>query len=166
MVFQNSFYISKLKTKNFLGVIIIVSLILILMLIEGILREFGLSVVIPYSVRIPIALCCIAAYIFYVYMQQKKNIHFIYFTDEDNNHLVFRYYHVKIIGKKYTTYKIPVTSFYSYKILEDNPYKELALFQVMPNNQIAKYPPISLAALSEHEIKTLTDALKPYCKKK
>jgi hypothetical protein len=166
MVFQNSFFTSKLKTKNFLGVVGITSLILITLLIEGILREFGVEVLIQWSYRYIFIAIAISVYVYFVYSQYKKRYNYLYFTDDDKNFLVFRFYQIKLFGKEYVTYKIPVTSFHSFQIREQDSIKQLFLYQITAEKKVAVYPSISLSGCNNHEIHTLQTALQPFVKKK
>jgi len=163
MIFQNSRYTGKSKIWRMSTLIIVFSICTSIAIAETVLEEFMKNhVKIDISYRIAGILIVLAIYALMTYVRLKKKYSFVYFTDEDRKNLVFRSYHIRIFGKKHTTYKIPIPSFHKFEILETNKHKELVLFQRVQNNKAAKYPGISLSALSPEEIATLSEALQNY----
>jgi len=162
MVFHNGQFTGKLQIRSFISISSLIIFILLMFFIGTIIREFGHNIDFPFMYRYLIIILAIGIYAWYSHTILKKNYYYIYFTDDDKNHLVFRFYHIKTFGKKYTTYKIPITAFYSFEISENFGQKQLVLYQKMQNNKIAKYAPINISALSRDQIITLTEALQQY----
>ncbi|MDR1762098.1 MAG: hypothetical protein LBR55_06580 [Bacteroidales bacterium] len=163
MVLQNNTFAGKSKIQRIVGLIVLMLVFVIVLLWNGLAADFGwheLSVM-----QKTIILCAVSAvYALYSWQRFKKKYCFIYFTDDDKEHLVFRFYHIKLIGKKYTTYKIPMQLYAKYEIQYTKNLPELVLYQKANGGKIAKYPPISLTALSKEELNTLVEVLNTYQK--
>lgn len=91
-------------------------------------------------------------------------VKFNYFGyDDSSNKLLFRFYSLAKIFKKYQSVEIDKDSFSHFEISSKlfGLKKSLVLFQ-STNRGVAKYPPISLSLLSKDELDTLSDSLKVY----
>ncbi|MDR0940621.1 MAG: hypothetical protein LBM68_00170 [Bacteroidales bacterium] len=163
MILQNNTFAGKSKIQRIIGLIALMLVFVITLLWNGLAAEFNWSQL-SSSQKIVILLIASAIYALYNWLRFKKKYCFIYFTDDDKEHLVFRFYHIKLIGKKYTTYKIPVQLYARYKIQYTNNLPELVLYQKTQSGKLAKYPPISLSALNKQEFKELTETLDTYQK--
>ncbi|HOT14059.1 MAG TPA: hypothetical protein PK252_04790 [Bacteroidales bacterium] len=88
------------------------------------------------------------------------NLNFIEAATEDNK-LVFRYYSLRFFSAKHKSIEIPLADFIGFEI--NQPFKglkkSLILFQRMKNKK-AKYPPISISALTKEQIAELETFLK------
>jgi hypothetical protein len=98
-------------------------------------------------------------YIAIMYYLTLLKHYYIYFSDEDNK-LTFRFYRMRIIGKKYKAYEIPKKLFVGYEIKTsfNGKVEELILTQKTKNG-LFNYPPISLSALSKKDAVILKDIL-------
>lgn len=164
MVIHNEKYASKLKILKTFGVVGITTLCVYIPLSPMFLREFGVNPKpLPAPLCIVFILAIIAIYAGIIYLRHKKKLNFIYISDEDKQNLVFRFYHIQLLMRKCTSYKIPFSSFKKYEIVRCDNNCDLILYQKMEKHQLAKYPPISLNALKEEEIKQVTDLLDQYC---
>lgn len=163
MILQNNTFAGKSKIQRIIGLIALMLVFVITLLWNGLAIDFGWYQLLP-SQKAVILLIASIAYALYNWLRFKKKYCFVYFTDDDKEHLVFRFYHIKLIGKKYTTYKIPVQLYAKYEILHTKNLPELILYQKTQSGKLAKYPPISLSALNNAELKELTETLDTYQK--
>ncbi len=162
MILQNNTFAGKSKIQRIAALIMLMVVFVITLLWNSLAVEFDWYQL-SNSQKAFIVVIAGMAYTFYNWLRFRKKYCFIYFTDDDKEHLVFRFYHIKLIGKKYTTYKIPMQLYAKYEILHTNKLPELVLFQTQ-GRKLAKYPPISLTALSKEELNILTETLDTYKK--
>ena len=87
-----------------------------------------------------------------------KDYNYIYFTDE-NNIILFRYISLRPFKNKRYSIEISKENFHGYKIERRSPLKQEIIFFVKTPQGIAKYPPISISALSEDEFNKLKKSL-------
>lgn len=94
---------------------------------------------------------------FYGYL---KDYNYIYFSDEDNRKILLRYVSLMPFSNKRYSVEINKADLHSYKIKRSslNLRQELVLYVKTPQG-IAKYPPISITALSEVQLNQLKKAL-------
>jgi len=163
VVLQNNTFAGKSKIQRMIALITLMVVFVLVLLWNSLAVEFGWAELgtTPKTILVFIAG---AAYAFYNWHRFRQKYCFIYFTDDDKEHLVFRFYHIRLIGKKFTTYKIPMQLYAKYEIEYTNKLPELVLYQKAQGGKIAKYPPISLTALNKEELKTLTETLDTYRK--
>jgi|SRR5574344_1575372 hypothetical protein len=165
MVIHNEQYASKLKIWKTIGVVGITTICVYIPLSATFLREFGIEInplnALQCTLFIFIAL---GIYASIIYLRHKQRLNFIYISDEDKQNLVFRFYHIQLLMQKCNTYKIPFDAFKKYEIVKNNKDTDLILYQKMGNNQMAKYPAISLNALKEDDIQQIKDLLNQYAK--
>jgi|SRR5690554_5336071 len=166
MVIHNKKLITKLQKKYFISLIVLVSLIVLTIAADTILSEFGYTESVGFLFRFSfIILCCALFYLFFREDFSRKH-HFIYFTDDDPQFLVFRFYPLFKFKKSYTTYKLPITSFYSSEIQRDDQNVWLILYQRNEQGKIAKYPAINMNSFSEKQIQSLSEILSQYSQTK
>lgn len=164
MVIHNEKYASKLKIWKTVGVVLITSICVSIPLSHSFLREFNVEIKPLSALQCSLfILAILAIYAGIVYTQHRKNLNFIYISDEDKQNIVFRFYHIQLLMGKCTSYKIPFDAFKKYEITKDGKDTNLTLFQRMGKNQMAKYPAICLNSLKDEEIQQVKDLLNQYC---
>lgn len=164
MVIHNEKYASKLKIWKTFGIVGITTICVYIPLSSMLLREFGIEVNRPSALVCTLMeLAVIGIYAFFVYLRHRQRLNFIYISDEDNQNLVFRFYHIQLLMQKNNSYKIPFNVFKKYEIVKNGKNTDLILYQKMAKNQLAKYPPVSLNALKDDEIQQVKDLLNKYC---
>ena len=136
MVIHNEKYASRKKIWKTFGVVLITTICVYIPLSANFLREFGVEIK-PLSAGwcTLLVLAVLAIYAGVVYLQHKKKLNFIYVSDEDNQNIVFRFYHIQLLMAKCTSYKIPFDAFKKYEIVNDGNDKNLILYQTMGKNQ-------------------------------
>lgn len=164
MVIHNEKYTSRKKIWKTFGVVLVTTICVYIPLSANFLREFGIEIK-PLSAGwcTLLVLAILAIYAGVVYLQHQKKLNFIYISDEDNQNIVFRFYHIQLLMTKCASYQIPFDSFKKYEITTNGDNKELVLYQTMGKNQLAKYPPISINSLQDEEIQQVKDLLNKYC---
>jgi hypothetical protein len=88
-----------------------------------------------------------------------KDYNYLYYNDEENNKILFRYISLLPFKNKRYSIEIQKEQFKGYKILRPNPFKQEIVFYVSTPQGTAKYPPISISALNEDEFNKLKKAL-------
>ena len=93
-----------------------------------------------------------------------KSPYYFYF-DDINDVLVFRYYPIGFFNSKKNSVQIPKQNFVKFKTSKFflRTQEKLILYQVY-RKKVAKYPPISLSALTKQEREALKETLKQYTK--
>jgi hypothetical protein len=92
-----------------------------------------------------------------------KHPYFIFFSDRGEK-IIMRYYPIRALNQKKQSIEIPKSQFLKYeteKFFLGN--EKLYLFQRF-NNKVAKFPAVSLSALSRKEIKEIKASLNQYVK--
>ena len=163
MILQNNTFAGKSKIQRMVALIALMVMFLLVLFWNSLAGELDWTQLGPTQKTILVFIAG-AAYAFYNWYRFRQKYCFIYFTDDDKEHLVFRFYHIKLIGKKFTTYKIPMQLYAKYEIQYTNKLPELVLYQKAQDGRLAKYPPISLTALSSKELTELTETLDSYSK--
>ncbi|MDA3882599.1 MAG: hypothetical protein PF481_04905 [Bacteroidales bacterium] len=166
MVIHNNKLITKIQKKFFISLILLLSLIVLTLAADTILSEFGYIESFSFLYRF----LFIVGYCAFFYISFRKDFskkhHFIYFSDDDPQFLVFRFYPLFQFKRSYTTYKLPITSFYSSEIQRDDENVWLILYQKNEQQKIAKYPAINLNSFSEKQILSLSEVLNQYSQTK
>jgi len=110
-------------------------------------------------------LILVGIYLVILLLPMVRNIQFVFFSDEGEN-IVFRYFHAGIIGGKKNSISIAKNAFAGYKA--EKKYLGLSgsiiLFQKIGQN-VAKYPPIYITALSREHRKNMFLLLDKYSPK-
>jgi uncharacterized membrane protein YbhN (UPF0104 family) len=143
-----------LKTKGkFIALIILVIVICGLLFIP--FRRDLISGVDNYLLAIFVA----AAYIIYAFYETFRNYNYIYFSDESDK-IVLRYFSPAMFTSKKNSIEIPRKEFAGYKLTSFfMRYRENIILFRKSKKGIAKYPPVSITALSNEERYRLLFAL-------
>lgn len=154
MKIENSAFVVRERKLMYLSTISLTILIPIIFLAEffdtpvlGINREFYI---------IDIALLYILLHLYRHWL----NLNFIEVVTEDSK-LIFRYYSLRIFSAKHKSIEIPLSDFIGFEIATSfkGLKKSLILFQKMKGKK-AKYPPISISALTKEQVVELEAFLK------
>lgn len=92
-----------------------------------------------------------------------KHPYFVFFSDSGEK-IILRYYPIRAINQQKKSIEIPKSQFLKYeteKFFLGN--EKLYLFQRL-NNKVAKFPAVSLSALSKKEIRQIKNSLNQYTK--
>jgi hypothetical protein len=159
MTFDNSKRIISLRINLFFATIILIAWIILAYIAKVI--EFPL-------LGMSEAFCTlilVGIYLVILLLPMVRNIQFFFFSDEGQN-FVFRYFNAGIVGGKKNSISIAKNTFAGYKI--EKKYlglsSSLILFQKVGQN-IAKYPPIFITALSREQKEKLFFLLNQYSPK-
>lgn len=164
MVIQNSYFVGRSKIRRMIELIVLLIITSVLFFWPRLMYDFRISCEIEMWQRLLIFFVIIAVYVLHVIRQLQRNLYFVYASDDDNENLIFRFYQIKLLGKKYNTYKIPFLLFYSFEIKKTNGNTELILFQKI-DGKVAKYPPIYLNAFKQEEVEEMKSFLQSYSQK-
>jgi len=106
-----------------------------------------------------------AVFIIISIINMLRNPYYFYF-DDTNDVLVFKYYPVGLFNSRKNSVEIPKQHFVKFETSKFflGTEEKLVLYQHY-RNKIAKYPPISLSALSKAEREKLKMALTAYSRK-
>ena len=90
-----------------------------------------------------------------------------FFCEIDKDKMIFKFHGLGPMNKEYKTIKIHPNHFKTFQINHRffGLVEQLVLFVVVKNNQVAKYPPISISALSTEEKENLKKELSLFEKK-
>ncbi|PLX01150.1 MAG: hypothetical protein C0594_14125 [Marinilabiliales bacterium] len=96
------------------------------------------------------------------YALKRKN--YIYLSDNSSK-IEMRFFSMQLFAKKRTAIEIPKTSFYKYDLQKKSIglVEEVTLFQKTPKG-VAKYPPVSITALTKKEREDFFAILNKYKK--
>ncbi len=142
----------KVKLRKLFLTIIFAALLLVVYVAEFVEPLFGIN-------KNYIALIVVLIYILIFLYFHVLDLNYIYYTDE-NGKIILRYYSLRSISKGYKSIEIPKKEFVKFEIQKSfYDLKEyLILFQRMKNG-VAKYPPVSISALSHDEREELKQSL-------
>ncbi len=106
----------------------------------------------------------IGIYFGYIIIEMIRQPFYIFFTDEGDK-LIFRYFSLSIFNRMKSSIEIPKNEFEKYDISKSAyGMKEKIIFFRKTKQGIAKYPPVSITALSKQEKEKLLNTLKRYVK--
>ena len=155
MVIENKNKSVRISQVRYLFAIIFFPLIVILSTTDLIRESFiGLT---KYHWAIVLAV----AYLLQNIYEYLRDFNYIYFSDEDEKgKLLLRYVSLRPFNNKKQSIEIKNDDLHSYKINRKglNLKQELVLYVYTPQG-IAKYPPISISALSEEEFNKMKKIL-------
>ncbi len=110
-------------------------------------------------------LVIIAIWILVAFLPMILNYQFIYFSD-DGESLIFRFFNAGIVGGKKNSVEISKRTFAGFKT--ESKYfglsRSVIIFQQVGNN-IAKYPPIHISALTRDQRNKMLQSLTTYAPK-
>ncbi|MFO8234255.1 MAG: hypothetical protein R6U04_02450 [Bacteroidales bacterium] len=154
MIIENKTKSLRISQQRFLAAIIFFPLIVVLLatdLIEDKFLELN---------KYYWAIIATVIYLGQNVYEHLKDFNYIYFSDEEDNKLLLRYVSLKPFDSKKYSIEIKKEDLHSYKINRKslNFKQELVLFVRTPQG-IAKYPPISISALSEGELNQMKKVL-------
>jgi hypothetical protein len=153
MIIDNSAFVIRSRKNMYIMTISFIVLILLALAFD----YLDLPISLPYKEYYIIALLII-----YLIFQVRRAIFDYNFISisEDNGKLVIKYYSLMLLTGKHKTIEIPFQSFERYKLKKTvfGLKISLILYQKV-KNQSAKYPSLSLSALSKEEIIKLITGL-------
>lgn len=144
----------RVSQMRYIAAIIFFPLLVGLLVTDFIDKQvFGLS-------KYYLAVIATLIYLGHNYYEYLKDYKYIYFSDEENRKILLRYVSLMPFNNKRYSVEINKADLHSYKINRSslNLRQELVLYVKTPQG-IAKYPPISITALSEDQINQLKKAL-------
>jgi len=112
------------------------------------------------NARYIITAVIITAYLIYNFYRLTKKYYYVQFND-DGDDLFVKFFHIRMIGRKYKAFKIPLNEVYDYEIANKN-----IIIAQKVGNKAGKLPPVSLNAFSEEKILKLKEMLDFYKIKK
>ena len=159
MTFDNSRTIISLRIKMFFATVLMIAWLIVAYIAKIInFPLLGLSEKVC-------TLILVGIYLVILLLPMVRNIQFFFFSDEGQN-FVFRYFMAGIVGGKKNSISIAKNTFAGYKI--EKKYLGLSgsliLFQKVGQN-VAKYPPIYITALSREQKEKLFSVLNQYAPK-
>lgn len=149
MEVENSAYVLKNRKRMYLYTIAVAIVLPFILLSEwfdnpifGLSRHFFVWVV-------------VLTYVGYYVFRYLLNLNFVH-VSVDSSKLTVRYYSLRPFTKSHNSIEIPLTTFEGYKVNARlfGLRKELVLYQRIQGKR-AKYPPVSLSALSKQQLEQL-----------
>lgn len=102
-------------------------------------------------------------YLLYLLFNYLHDYHYFYFSDEEENKLIFRFFPMKIMIERKSSIELNKSEFAGFfierKLVGLREY--LIIYQKL-NNKIGKYPPISISILGKEEKTKLISTLNRY----
>jgi len=150
----------KVIKHNFYGFILTLAILIII----GILivtknyneRLFGID-------KGLISIILIIIYILYLIYNLLHDYHYVYFSDEEDNKLIFRHFPIRIMIEKKNSIEIKKEDFVGFYVEKKLiSFKEYLIIYQKLGKKIGKYPPISISFLSKKEKEQLFTTLKKY----
>jgi hypothetical protein len=91
-----------------------------------------------------------------------RQYRYIYFTD-DGRSVILRWYTIGLMSGDNNSIEIPKESFAGYEITRklNGLYSYITLYQIFQSRKVS-FPPVSISALDNKEIKKITEALDSY----
>jgi hypothetical protein len=102
------------------------------------------------------------AFIIVILWPAIRQYRYIYFTD-DGRSVVLRWYTIGLMSGDNNSIEIPKESFAGYEITRklNGLYSYITLYQIFQNRKVS-FPPVSISALDNKEIRKVTEALDSY----
>lgn len=156
MEIENTKKTLRINQTRYISVIVFIVIIVVLLttdLVKGDIMGFN-----TYHLAIIVTLIYLGQNI----LEYLKDYNYIYFDDNDKNKILFRYISLRPFKTKRYSIEMEKDKFHGYKINRPSPLKKEIIFYINTPQGIAKYPPISISALSEDEFNKLKKALNQY----
>jgi len=149
----------KKKLRSFFMTIAVI-LIIVLVLFTNLYDEDAMKIS-----KLLMTVIFIAVYLLFVLFNILRDFNYIYFNDEGDK-LVLRYFSLSIFTQKKNSIEIPKRSFAGYKIEKSiaGLKERLVLFQQL-ENRIARYPGVSITALTSKQKSDILDSLDRFSKR-
>jgi hypothetical protein len=105
------------------------------------------------------------AYVIYAFYESFRNYNYIYFND-DSDKIILRYFSPAMFTSKKNSIEIPKKEFAGYKLNSFfMRYRESVVLFRNSGKGVAKYPPVSITALTNSQREMFLDALNEHWKK-
>lgn len=156
MQINNENTVVRIQVLKSLFAIIVLSLI-------GILYSTNIE---PYSLKylglsnLGITLLIILAYFIFYFYHLAVKTSYLFFSD-DGFKIIIRFYPLKPINPKKSSYEIPKNQFYKFTFKKSLLWEEVTVYQKIGSN-ISKYPPFSIKGLKKEQKAKLFLTLKKY----
>jgi hypothetical protein len=146
----------RIQLRRFIVLMVFIIFVLAAMLLGKLhTLYFGLS-------KYQLALLISAFYVLYTLFESFLELYYIYFSDEGDN-LQLRFFSLSILNRKKQAIEIPKASFGGYTVKKSmgGLKTKLILYHKLKTSK-AKYPEVSIAALSNNEKQMLFALLNKY----
>ena len=149
----------KKKLRSFFMTIAVI-LIIVLVLFTNLYDEDAMNVS-----KALMTFIIIGVYLLFIIFNILRDFNYIYFNDEGDK-LVLRYFSLSIFTQKKNSIEIPKRSFAGYKIEKSvaGLKEKLILLQKL-ENRIAKYPAVSITALTSKQKSDVVNSLNIFSKR-
>jgi hypothetical protein len=98
-----------------------------------------------------LAIFCASSYVIYAFYESFRNYNYIYFSDESDT-IILRYFSPNIFTSRKNSIEIPKKEFVGYNLTSFfMRYRENIILLRRSGKGVAKYPPVSITALSAEE---------------
>jgi hypothetical protein len=143
----------KTQLRRFITLLIFIVLILLVLLILDYNKKyFGLT-------RYALAIIVAGVYVVFVLYQAVLEPNYIYFSDE-RDRIILRYFSMSFYNDKKQSIEIPREAFSGYEVKKSfGGLKEKLVLLERVNNKDARYPPVSITALTKNQRNNLLAAL-------
>lgn len=102
-------------------------------------------------------------YLLYLLFNYLHDYHYFYFSDEEENKLIFRFFPMKIMIERKSSIELNKSEFAGFFIEKKlGGLREYLIIYQKLNNKIGKYPPISISILGKEEKTKLISTLNRY----
>ena len=156
MIIENSKTTIKIRLRTFFATLIVVALIVIIYTTRILINPiWGLN-------KAQWSFIIIGVFVLLLILNNLRDFHYIYFSDNGNN-IVFKFYSMRIFSGKKNTIEIYKKDFVKFQtnssLFKMRDY--LIIYQKLKKG-IAKYPPISITGLSRKDKAKLINQLSLY----
>lgn len=152
MQFDNKNKVLKLNMRRYIVLLIFTTIIGLLIFTRLLDNIWGITKTIA-------LLIAIVAYLLYVLITYVINYQYIFYSDEGDK-IILKYVSLRPFDNKRNAIEISKGNYYGYKIRKSFlNLKEEIIFLIQTPNGIAKYPPISIAALTPKQKKILINSI-------
>jgi hypothetical protein len=152
MQFDNKNKVLKLNMRRYVVLLIFTTIIGLLIFTRLLDNIWGITKTIA-------LLITIVAYLLYVLITYVINYQYIFYSDEGDK-IILKYVSLRPFDNKRNAIEISKENYYGYKIRKSFlNLKEEINFLIQTPNGIAKYPPISIAALTPKQKKILINSI-------